>query len=56
MGLAGISESQRRALQVTEMKWKRREAVAKAAQRYAAEQEPVKTKYYKTENPVYQAG
>jgi pre-60S factor REI1 len=47
MGLAGISESQRRALQITEKKMKRREAVAKAAQRYAAEQEPIKAKYYK---------
>ncbi|KAF1830862.1 hypothetical protein BDW02DRAFT_79449 [Decorospora gaudefroyi] len=56
MGLVGVSESQRRALQVTEKKMKRREAVAKAAQRYAAEQEPVKTKYYKTEAPIYQAG
>jgi pre-60S factor REI1 len=47
MGLAGIPESQRRALQITEKKMKRGEAVAKAAQRYAAEQEPVKAKYYK---------
>lgn len=47
MGLAGIPESQRRALQMTEKKMKRREAVAKAAQRYAAEQEPIKAKYYK---------
>jgi len=47
MGLAGVPESQRRALQITEKKMKRREAVAKAAQRYAMEQEPVKTKYYK---------
>ncbi|KAF2809783.1 uncharacterized protein BDZ99DRAFT_509215 [Mytilinidion resinicola] len=56
MGLTGIPESQRRTLQITEKKMKRREAVAKAAQRYAAEQEPVKTKYYKTEAPIYQAG
>jgi len=47
MGLAGIPESQRRALQITEKKMKRREAIAKAAQRYAAEQQPVKAKYYK---------
>lgn len=47
MGLTGVSENQRRALQVTEKKMKRREAVAKAASRYAMEQEPVKTKYYK---------
>jgi pre-60S factor REI1 len=50
MGLAGISENQRRALQITEKKMKRREAVAKAAQRHAAEQEPVKTIYYKVGN------
>ncbi|KAF2262214.1 hypothetical protein CC78DRAFT_545974 [Lojkania enalia] len=56
MGLAGIPESQRRALQITEKKMKRREVVAKAAQRYAAEQEPIKAKYYKTEAPIYQAG
>jgi pre-60S factor REI1 len=47
MGLAGVSESQRRALQITEKKMKKREAVAKAAQRHAMEQEPIKTKYYK---------
>jgi pre-60S factor REI1 len=47
MGLAGIPESQRRALQITEKKMKRREAVAKAAQRYAAEQQPIKAMYYK---------
>ncbi|RFU28883.1 hypothetical protein B7463_g7442, partial [Scytalidium lignicola] len=56
MGLAGIPESQRRALQITEKKMRRREAVAKAARRYAAEQEPIKAKYYKTEAPIYQAG
>jgi pre-60S factor REI1 len=47
MGLAGLTDSQRLALQVAEKKMKRREAVAKAAQRHAMEQEPVKTKYYK---------
>jgi len=47
MGLVGIPESQRRALQITEKKMKRREAIAKAAQRYAAEKEPIKAKYYK---------
>jgi pre-60S factor REI1 len=47
LGLAGVSDSQRLALQITERKMNRREAVAKAAQRYAMEQEPVKTKYYK---------
>ena len=47
MGLVGVSENQRRALQITEKKMKRREAISKAAQRHAMEQEPVKTKYYK---------
>jgi pre-60S factor REI1 len=47
MGLIGVPENQRRALQITEKKMARREAVAKAAQRYAMEQEPIKTKYYK---------
>lgn len=47
MGLVGIPESQRRALQITEKNMKRREAIAKAARQYAAEQEPVKAKYYK---------
>ncbi|CCT61116.1 hypothetical protein [Plenodomus lingam JN3] len=56
MGLTGISEHQRRALQVTELKMKTREAIAKTAGRHAMEQQPVRTKYYKTENPVYQAG
>ena len=47
MGLLGVSESQRRALQITENKMKRREAVITAAQRYAMQQQPVKTIYYK---------
>jgi len=47
MGLTGLSESAKRALQRTEMKMKRREAVVNAARRSAAEQEPLKTKYYK---------
>ncbi|KAF2849791.1 hypothetical protein T440DRAFT_398760 [Plenodomus tracheiphilus IPT5] len=56
MGLLGVSESQKHALQVTEMKMKKREAIAKTAGRHAMEQQPVKTKYYKTEAPIYQAG
>ncbi len=47
MGLTGVSESQRRALRITERKMKSREALAKAAQRHAIEQQPVKTIYYK---------
>ncbi|KAH7074469.1 C2H2 type zinc-finger-domain-containing protein [Paraphoma chrysanthemicola] len=56
MGLAGVSEAQKRALVVTEKRMRQREAVAKAAMRHAIEQQPQKTIYYKTENPVYQAG
>lgn len=47
MGLAGVSESQRRALQITEKKMKRREAITKTANRHAMEQQPNKTVYYK---------
>jgi pre-60S factor REI1 len=35
---------------------KSREESAKAKVRYKAERQPKKTVYYKTENPVYQAG
>jgi pre-60S factor REI1 len=47
MGLVGVSESQKRALVITEKKMKRREAVAKAAYRHAMERQPKKTIYYK---------
>ncbi|KAJ4373011.1 hypothetical protein N0V83_003302 [Neocucurbitaria cava] len=47
MGLAGVSESQRRALQITAKKMKQREAIAKTANRHAMEQQPVRTMYYK---------
>jgi pre-60S factor REI1 len=47
MGLIGVPENQLRALQVSEKKMKRREAVAKAAYRHAMEGQPVKTMYYK---------
>ncbi|KAF1991031.1 hypothetical protein K402DRAFT_409903 [Aulographum hederae CBS 113979] len=56
MGLLGVPEAERRSLQITEKKMKKREAVAKSAQRHAMEQQPTKMIYYKTENPVYQAG
>lgn len=56
MGLAGISQSQRRALQITEIKMRKREAVAKAANRHAMEQEPNKTKYYKVRHFEQQGG
>lgn len=47
MGLLGVSDSQRHALVVTEKKMRKREAVAKAAQRYVMEAQPVKSIYYK---------
>lgn len=56
LSLAGVPASEIRALQRTEKKMKTREAMAKTAYRHAMEQGPVLTKYYKTENPVYQAG
>jgi pre-60S factor REI1 len=56
MGLAGISTQTLRTLQLVDKKAKTVESVAKARVRHKAEQQPVKTMYYKTENPVYQAG
>ncbi|RYN86010.1 hypothetical protein AA0120_g8499 [Alternaria tenuissima] len=55
-GLAGLSDHQILALQMVDRKMKSREESAKARVRYAAQQQPVKAMYYKTENPVYQAG
>ncbi|KAH6870587.1 C2H2 type zinc-finger-domain-containing protein [Alternaria rosae] len=55
-GLVGVSDQQIRTLQVLDKKMKSREEIAKARVRYASQQQPVKTVYYKTENPVYQAG
>jgi pre-60S factor REI1 len=55
-GLAGLSDQQIRTLQMVDKRMKSREESAKAKVRYAAQQQPVKTMYYKTENPVYQAG
>jgi len=55
-GLAGLSDQQIRTLQTVDKRMKSREESAKAKVRYAAQQQPVKTIYYKTENPVYQAG
>ncbi|CAN9444944.1 unnamed protein product [Alternaria sp. RS040] len=55
-GLAGLSDHQILALQMVDWKMKSREESAKARVRYAAQQQPVKAMYYKTENPVYQAG
>jgi len=55
-GLIGLSDQQLRTLQVVDRRMKSREESAKAKVRYASQQQPVKTVYYKTENPVYQAG
>jgi len=55
-GLIGLSNQQLRTLQVVDRRMKSREESAKAKVRYASQQQPVKTVYYKTENPVYQAG
>ena len=55
-GLIGLSNQQFRTLQIVNRKMKSREESAKAKGRYASQQQPVKTMYYKTENPVYQAG
>jgi pre-60S factor REI1 len=55
-GLAGLSDHQILALQMVDRKMKSREESAKARVWYAAQQQPVKAMYYKTENPVYQAG
>jgi pre-60S factor REI1 len=56
MGLAGVPESQLRTLATLDKRMKTQESVAKAGVRHKAEQQPVKTKYYKTEAPIYQAG
>lgn len=55
-GLTGLSDQQIRTLQLVDKRMKSKEESAKAKVRYAAQQQPVKTIYYKTENPVYQAG
>jgi len=55
-GLTGLSNQQLRTLQIVDRKMKSREESATAKRKYASQQQPVKTVYYKTENPVYQAG
>jgi pre-60S factor REI1 len=47
MGITGLSEAQKHALQVTEKKMKKRETVARAAQRWAMEKVANKQKYFK---------
>jgi pre-60S factor REI1 len=56
IGLSGISTQQLRTLSLLDKKMKTQETTAKARVRQKAEQQPVKTKYYKTEAPIYQAG
>jgi pre-60S factor REI1 len=56
MGLSGVSTQQLRTLSLLDKKMKTQETTAKARVRQKAEQQPVKTKYYKTEAPIYQAG
>jgi pre-60S factor REI1 len=55
-GLTGVSNQKIRTLQIQEKRMKSREESTKAKGRFAAQQQPVKCVYYKTENPVYQAG
>jgi pre-60S factor REI1 len=55
-GLTGVSNQQIRTLQIQEKKMKSREESTKAKGRFSVLQQPVKCMYYKTENPVYQAG
>ncbi|KAF2714587.1 hypothetical protein K504DRAFT_509584 [Pleomassaria siparia CBS 279.74] len=47
MGISGLSDAQKRGLQVTEKKLKKRETVARAAQRWAVEKVANKQKYFK---------
>jgi len=47
MGILGLSDMQKRALQVMEKKIKKRETVARAAQRWATERASNKQKYFK---------
>lgn len=47
MGLIGLSEQQKRAVMATEVKMKKREHIAKAAQRWATEKVANKQKFFK---------
>ncbi|KAJ5064395.1 C2H2 type zinc-finger-domain-containing protein [Bipolaris maydis] len=51
MGLIGLPEQQRRALMATEIKMKKREHIAKAAQRWATEKVANKQKFFKPDVP-----
>lgn len=50
MGLIGLPEQQKRALMATEVKMKKREHIAKAAQRWATEKVANKQKFFKVSN------
>jgi pre-60S factor REI1 len=56
LSLSGVSASSIRSLQRCEKRNKTIQALAEKTCRKKMEQAPVLTKYYKTENPVYQAG
>ncbi|RMZ71374.1 pre-60s factor [Pyrenophora seminiperda CCB06] len=51
MGLIGMSDTERRALMATEVKMKKREHIAKAAQRWATEKVANKQKFFKSDAP-----
>jgi pre-60S factor REI1 len=54
--LSGLAPQQLRTLSLLEKKTRSHESVAKVRVRHKTEQQPVMTKYYKTETPIYQAG
>ncbi|KAL6165853.1 hypothetical protein ACJQWK_09069 [Exserohilum turcicum] len=56
LSLSGLSAEQLRSLVTLDKKMRRQEVSARNKFRDAAMRQPVKTIYYKTENPVYQAG
>lgn len=56
LSLSGIADSQILTLQRMEKSQRSAETSAKTAYRHKMEQAPVLTKYYKKQNPVYQAG
>ncbi|KAH3915311.1 hypothetical protein HBI56_164630 [Parastagonospora nodorum] len=56
LSLSSVADSQIRTLRCAEKKSRSTEAIARTACRWKMEQAPVLTKYYKKQNPVYQAG
>ena len=52
MGLVGLPEQQKRALMATEVKMKKREHIAKSAQRWAAEKVANKQKFFKVRDAL----